>query len=196
MIVGATAASDRVILATSASLYARERLRRVYYSAFSPIPDSSSALPNERPPLVREHRLYQADWLMRFYGFEPAELTSPGVPNLDLHVDPKLAWALRNRDWFPVDVNRASKAELLRVPGIGARNVERILQVRRWHQLRLDDLVRLRIAMQRAVPFVVTADHRPRLLDLDATRLEQRVAPKRFQLDLFGTAQSALTGQL
>ena len=196
MIVGATEASDRVILAASSSLYARERLRRVYYSAFSPIPDSPSALPSAAPPLVREHRLYQADWLMRFYGFGAGELTSPAEPNLDLHVDPKLGWALRNRASFPVDVNRATKAELLRIPGVGAKNVERILQIRRWHRLRLDDLVRLRISMQRALPFLVTADYRPRLLDLDSARLEQRVAPKRFQLDLFAAGASAFSGQL
>ena len=196
MIVGATDASDRVILAASSSLYARERLRRVYYSAFSPIPDSPSALPSAAPPLVREHRLYQADWLMRFYGFGAGELTSAAQPNLDLHVDPKLGWALRNRESFPVDVNRASKAELLRIPGVGAKNVERILQVRRWRRLRLDDLVRLRISMQRALPFLVTADYRPRLLDLDSVRLEQRVAPKRFQLDLFAAGASAFSGQL
>jgi predicted DNA-binding helix-hairpin-helix protein len=95
-----------------------------------------------------------------------------------------------------VDVNRASKAELLRIPGVGAKNVQRILQIRRWHVLRLDDLVRLRISMQRALPFLVTADYRPRLLDLDSARLEQRVAPRRFQLDLFAAGQSALTGQL
>ncbi len=196
MIVGATDASDRAILDASSSLYARERLRRVYYSAYSPIPDSSSALPSEQPPLVREHRLYQADWLMRFYGFGAGELTSPGQPNLDLHVDPKLGWALRNRAHFPIDVNRASKAELLRIPGVGAKNVQRILQIRRWHQLRLDDLVRLRISMRRALPFLITSDYRPRLLDLDSSRLEQRVAPRRFQLDLFAAGQSAFSGQL
>ena len=108
-------------LATATRLYDRFKLRRVYYSAYSPIPHGDARLPNLGPPLVREHRLYQSDWLMRFYGFAAAEITSPDHPNLDLDVDPKLAWALRHRGFFPVDLNRAEKWQLLRVPGLGAR---------------------------------------------------------------------------
>src|SRR5690606_28979276 len=105
MIVGADATPDATILGTSARLYGSYRLRRVYYSAFSPIPDASKALPSMKPPLMREHRLYQADWLMRFYGFDQREILA-GQPDgmLDLAIDPKLAWALRNRGFFPVDV--------------------------------------------------------------------------------------------
>ncbi|MEP6692684.1 MAG: putative DNA modification/repair radical SAM protein, partial [Gemmatimonadaceae bacterium] len=142
MIVGATDASDAAILSTATRLYDVQRLRRVYYSAFSPIPDASPDLPPAAPPLVREHRLYQADWLVRFYGFCAAELTTEARPNLDLAIDPKLAWALDHRERFPVDINRASKHDLLRIPGIGARSVKRILAARRWHRLRLDDLTR------------------------------------------------------
>lgn len=119
MIVGATEASDATILAQASSLYSRQKLRRVYYPAFSPIPDSSSKLPLIAPPLVREHRLYQADWLMRFYEFKVGELTAPDAPNLDLSLDPKLSWALRNRQIFPVDLNKAPRQLLLRVPGAG-----------------------------------------------------------------------------
>ncbi|MEO7454900.1 MAG: putative DNA modification/repair radical SAM protein [Gemmatimonadaceae bacterium] len=197
LIVGATPASDATILATSTDLYATHRLRRVYYSAFSPIPDSPGVLPSMSPPLVREHRLYQADWLMRFYGFRSDELTTAAAPNLDLELDPKLAWAMRNRALFPVDVNAAPKAMLLRIPGIGARSVERMLAARRWHRLRLADLVRLRVASSRAMPFVITADHNPDARLIDTVNLRDRLLRRHSQLDLFASAaRSATTGEL
>lgn len=196
MIIGATDAPDLAILRTSTALYERQRLRRVYYSAFSPIPDASSLLPLVAPPLLREHRLYQADWLIRFYDFRAEEIAAPDRPNLDLDVDPTLGWALRNRHLFPVDVNKAPEESLLRIPGIGKRNVERILQVRRWHRLRLADLAKLRIPLQRAMPFIVAADHTPTLLGLDAADLRDRVAPRRQQLDLFDVRRSAASGEL
>ncbi|MDQ6625790.1 MAG: putative DNA modification/repair radical SAM protein, partial [Verrucomicrobiota bacterium] len=127
MIIGATDTSDAVILDRATSLYETQKLRRVYYSAFSPIPDASRKLPLIAPPLVREHRLYQADWLVRFYGYKAQELTTAASPNLDLTIDPKLAWALRNRHVFPVDLNKAARQLLLRVPGLGTKSVERIL---------------------------------------------------------------------
>jgi putative DNA modification/repair radical SAM protein len=196
MIIGATDASDLAILTTAAELYAHMGLRRVYYSAFVPIPGASPALPAVAPPVLREQRLYQADWLIRSYGFTPDELTTAGEPNLDLSLDPKLAWALRNRDRFPVDVNRASPAELLRVPGVGARNVERIVKIRRWHRLRLADLLRLKVQVKRALPFLVTADHTPHLLRADAVDLRDRIAPAPQQLDLFEVQRSAAGGEL
>jgi putative DNA modification/repair radical SAM protein len=186
MIVGATPATDATILARASSLYGQQGLRRVYYSAFSPIPDASSKLPLVAPPLVREHRLYQADWLMRFYGFEVTELTAPVEPNLPLHIDPKLAWALRNREKFPVDLNKAPRELLLRVPGLGVRNVDRIIKIRRWHNLRLDDLTRLRVPLNKAMPFVIVADHSPRLLESDTVMRRFATAPA--QLDLFELA--------
>ena len=189
MIVGATDATDATILSAASELYAGPQLRRVYYSAFSPIPDASEVLPARPAPLLREHRLYQADWLMRFYGFDAAELTTPDRPNLDHGADPKLAWALRNRGRFPVDVNRAPKEDLLRVPGLGVRTVKRILAARRWHRIRTEDLARLMVPLRRALPFISTADHTPALLD--AADLRARVAPSRAQTDLFELATAA-----
>ncbi|MDR6293955.1 putative DNA modification/repair radical SAM protein [Inquilinus ginsengisoli] len=184
LIVGADGADDSTILGTVAGLYAGYRLKRVYYSAFSPIPEASSALPPQAPPLQREHRLYQADWLMRFYGFDAGEILA-GVPGgmLDLAIDPKLAWALRHRDRFPVDVNRAERGLMLRIPGLGARTVERIVETRRHHSLRLADLARLTGALKRALPFIIAADHRPTWL-LDRADLRARLAPPT-QLSLF-----------
>ena len=194
MIVGATDASDATILQASADLYARERLRRVYFSAYSPIPDASTSLPPSAPPLLREHRLYQADWLMRFYGFGVRELAPVERPNLELEIDPKLSWALLHRDDFPVDLNRADRPALLRVPGLGVRNVDRIVRMRRWRRVRVDDLAKLRVPLARALPFVVTADHLPGSLT-DRLDLRRRIA-RRDQLDLFAVERSALSGQL
>ncbi|RYE76793.1 MAG: putative DNA modification/repair radical SAM protein, partial [Myxococcales bacterium] len=159
VLVGASAASDRVLLATSHRLYDAHRLRRVYYSAYSPIPGADPRLPPAAPPLAREHRLYQADWLMRFYGFDDGELTLPEQPDLDLEIDPKLAWALRHREQFPVDLNTAPREMLLRIPGLGVKSVERILTMRPHRAVRLDDLGRLGVVVGRARAFVQTADH-------------------------------------
>ncbi|CAN5465418.1 putative DNA modification/repair radical SAM protein [soil metagenome] len=196
MIVGATDASDATILHQASLLYARQKLRRVYYSAFSPIPDASSKLPLQAPPLVREHRLYQADWLVRFYGFAAPELTTKETPNLDLTIDPKLAWALRHRSLFPVDLNKAPRHLLLRIPGLGTKGVERILRIRRWHKLRLEDLFRLRLPMKKVLPFVTTADENPhnRVLERDDLAATLVVRPK--QLDLFAIEPSVVDGQL
>jgi predicted DNA-binding helix-hairpin-helix protein len=198
MVIGATQSSDAQILQTSSDLYRRYELRRVYYSAFSPIPDADSRLPSRPPPLVREHRLYQADWLMRFYGFDVGEIVTADMPNLDLQLDPKHAWALRNRDQFPVDVNKADREILLRVPGIGVRNVNRILQLRRHQTIRLQHLKRLRVALKRAKPFIVTADYRPavELPDRPEPLLQRSHSVTQRQLLLFDTgAAGALTGQ-
>ncbi|MBT8460983.1 MAG: putative DNA modification/repair radical SAM protein, partial [Gemmatimonadetes bacterium] len=183
MIVGATPSTDRDVLGTAQRLYRRHRLRRVYYSAFSPIPAASSRLPLRSPPLLREHRLYQADWLLRFYGFEVDEIAGHDAPSLDLDLDPKAAWALRNRDRFPVDVNRADREALLRIPGLGVRSVSRILSSRRHRRLRLDDLHRLGARLDKARHFLATADYTPRTLD--AAGLEARLRPDAFQTDLF-----------
>ncbi|MEY3897671.1 MAG: hypothetical protein RLZZ214_3192 [Verrucomicrobiota bacterium] len=185
VIVGADTSTDADFLARSDDLYGNYKMRRVYYSAFSPIPEPSSLLPLKAPPLLREHRLYQADWLMRFYGFKTSEILSPETPNLDLELDPKLAWALRNRQDFPVDIQTASREVLLRVPGLGVRNVERILQIRRFTRIRLADLARLRVSLSKVQPFLKTEDHNPASYLLDSDALRARFVPKPAQLELF-----------
>nr|WP_298415881.1 putative DNA modification/repair radical SAM protein [uncultured Halomonas sp.] len=189
IIVGADPSTDAHILQTSSALYAGYALRRVYYSAFSPIPDASMRLPVQQPPLLREHRLYQADWLMRFYGYAANEITQSPDPGtapgmLSLEVDPKLGWALANRGFFPVDINRDSKARLLRVPGLGVRSVDRILQIRRVQKVRLEDLVAMRAGVKKAMPFIVCANHHPSLNELDSDRLRARYTPTAQQLSL------------
>jgi len=197
MIIGATPTTDATILQEANALYSNHKLRRVYYSAFSPIPDSSSKLPLIAPPLVREHRLYQADWLIRFYGFKVDEITIGPDTNLDLAIDPKLAWALRNRHMFPIDLNRATRDLLLRVPGLGTKTVERIIRLRRWHKLRLDDLARLHLPVKKVLPFVIVADHNAAALVIDSDKLAARFKPPTAQLDLFShSEQSVVTGQL
>ena len=187
MIVGADAANDADIVGRASALYQGFQLRRVYYSAFSPIPDASAVLPLKRPPLIREHRLYQSDWLMRFYGFAPEEVMHATDDDgmLPLDIDPKLAWALKFRDRFPVDVNRAPREALLRVPGLGARAVDAVLAARRLRRLRLDDVARLTVSVAKVRPFLIAADWRPTLLT-DRADLRALVAPKReTQLELF-----------
>jgi putative DNA modification/repair radical SAM protein len=187
LIVGADGAPDTEIIDRSASLYSGYGLRRVYYSAFSPIPDASSILPSARPPLMREHRLYQADWLMRFYGFTPPEIGEAMTGGmLDLAIDPKLAWALNRRDQFPVNVNTADRERLLRVPGLGVKSVNRILSVRGWRTLRLEDVARLCRGIDKVRPFITTLDWTPGGLT-DALDLRARISPdpKPVQLSLF-----------
>ncbi|WP_181700210.1 putative DNA modification/repair radical SAM protein [Chthonobacter albigriseus] len=185
MIVGADDTTDATILERSANLYGSYQLKRVYFSAFSPIPDASSALPLLKPPMMREHRLYQADWLMRFYGFDRKEIVD-GAPGgmLDLTVDPKLAWALSTRDRFPVDINRADRETLLRVPGLGVKSVDRLIASRRWTTLRLADLGRIVKSLDAVRPFVVAADWHPGSA-LDRLDLKAKLAPSPEQLSLF-----------
>jgi putative DNA modification/repair radical SAM protein len=189
MIVGADDADDRSILSTSSGLYGDFRMRRVYYSGFSPIPDASSTLPLKPPPLLREHRLYQADWLLRFYEFSVEEIApdpkSGGSGMLDLDIDPKLAWALRHPEQFPVNLNTAPREMLLRVPGLGTRNVDRILLARRHGKVRLDDIARLRAPLQKMLPFIQVPGHHPRKRLDDPAALRAQLAPKPRQQDLF-----------
>lgn len=185
MIVGATASPDAEILNTSQELYKKFSLKRVYYSAYSPIPNADALLPAEKPSLVRENRLYQADWLLRFYGFTANELVNDKNPNLALDIDPKTGWALGHRGSFPVDVNKSPKSALLRIPGVGVKNVERILQLRQFHKITLLDLQKMHIAISRAKYFVITADHNPNIWLLDSEALEARLKPKAVQLSLF-----------
>ena len=156
MIVGATPESDRHILSLTEGLYRKYRLKRVFFSAYMPVSDHKS-LPvpaGFKPPLLREHRLYQADWLLRFYGFTAQEILDDSHPNFDEALDPKSDWALRHPEFFPVEVNRADYEAILRVPGIGMRGAERIVAARRYGPLSFEGLKRLGIVMKRAQYFI------------------------------------------
>jgi putative DNA modification/repair radical SAM protein len=187
MVVGATVASDRQILTTATHLYGQYKLRRIYYTGFSPYPEADARLPLKASPRMREHRLYQSDWLMRYYGFAASELTTAEAPDLSLTEDPKTVWAKAHPEFFPVDVNDAPREVLLRVPGVGYRSVERILSIRKYHRLLLDDLRKLHVRVKNALPYLITIDHLPAL---QVTQPEP-VPPA--QLNLFAAA-SALTG--
>jgi putative DNA modification/repair radical SAM protein len=154
LIVGATNESDRQIVTLSEQLYQRLDLKRVYYSAFIPVVADTRlpALPNS--PLRREHRLYQADWLLRYYGFSAQELLDAERPNLETDLDPKTGWALRHLELFPVEINRADYEVLLRIPGIGVRSAQRIVRARRQGHLSIDDLVKLGVVLKRARYFL------------------------------------------
>ena len=185
VIVGADATTDTALIAKSEHLYGTFGLKRVYYSAFSPIPDGAAMLPLKAPPLQREHRLYQADWLIRYYDFSATEVADAAEDGMfPLDVDPKLAWALRHRGRFPVDVNTAPREMLLRVPGLGARAVDKIVKARRHTTLRLADVGRLTSALKRTRPFLIAADHRPTHLT-DRLDLRARLAEPAKQLSLF-----------
>jgi len=204
LIVGATPESDRDIITLTEGLYNRLELKRVYYSAF--IPGSSDirlpALPT--PPLLREHRLYQADWLLRFYGFSAHELLDEAHPNLDMRFDPKSDWALRHLELFPVEVNRVDYEVLLRVPGIGVRSAQRIVQARQGTRLGELELKKLGVVLKRARYFLIAGGRYLGGIRLDGPRLVERLlAPPRRpsrldQLELFAALPdvSALTGEL
>lgn len=197
MIVGATNSSDRDIMLKADTLYKKQSLKRVYYSAFSPIPDGDPNLPLIKPPMMREHRLYQTDWLIRLYGFDVNEVLPENVQKLDLEMDPKLAWALRNRHLFPLDLNTAPREMLLRVPGLGIRNVDRILQARVIRKIRFDDLIRMRVNLNKVKFFVTTHDDHSNTKLLDSPLLQTLMTEKEtVQLDLFDAALGAVTGEI
>ena len=185
LIVGATPESDYKILNLSENLYNKFNLKRVYYSAYVPVVKNEKALPDiTHPPLVREHRLYQADWLLRFYGFKAKELLSNENENFDLNFDPKTSWALNNINNFPMEINKASYNELLRIPGVGVRSAQRILITRRVHSLSFEDLKKIGVVLKRAKYFItckgkyygdVSFDNekiRTRLLYMDKPKLD------------------------
>lgn len=189
MIVGADAAEDRTILLKADKLYQNYSLKRVYYSAFSPIPDASKVLPLQAAPLQREHRLYQADWLLRVYGFSMEELNQAmdaRTGMLDADIDPKLAWALHNRHLFPVDVNRADYETLLRIPGVGLTSAKRIVAQRRSGNIRLDDLKKMRLPLSKLKPFVQTLDYHPAGEEAESGVIKRRLTQAaQAQLSLF-----------
>ena len=190
MIVGADSSDDQTILSTAETLYGSYKLKRVYYSAFSPIPQSPGSVPLAPPPMQREHRLYQADFLLRSYGFQASELL-PEAGNLALDIDPKLAWALSHREHFPLDLNMAEESMISRVPGIGLRNARRLVELRRLRRIRYADLVRLRCSMKKIAPFIVAADYRPAQGAAASEVLRRSMAEQPRQLDLWTELQAA-----
>jgi predicted DNA-binding helix-hairpin-helix protein len=194
MVVGATASTDREIMQRADGLYRQYGLRRIYYTGFSPYPKADLRLPLAATPMVREHRLYQADWLIRFYGFNATEITTPENPHLDLTADPKTQWARRHPEFFPIDVNSAPRETLLRVPGLGYRNVDRILSIRRYHRIILEDLRRLHVSLKSVSPWIVTANSLPVSPAVNTPPAEQ------LTLELVpndpSTVSSTLNGQL
>lgn len=197
MIVGATPNTDRDIMLKASHLYQNYKLKRVYYSAFSPIQNAHPSLPLKSPPLIREHRLYQTDWLLRFYGFTADEILPATHAYLDLNMDPKLSWATRNQNFFPVDVNVASKEKLLRVPGLGVRTVLKIIETRRFRKLRLEDLGKLHVQVAKVKYFITALDFSPALRLLDSANFAQTVKKEvPVQLELFSASHSAITGEV
>lgn len=190
MIVGADASDDHTILNTAETLYGSYKLKRVYYSAFSPIPQSPGSVPLAPPPLLREHRLYQADFLLRGYGFTVGELM-PQTGNLALDIDPKLAWALGNREHFPMDLNRVDASLIPRIPGIGLRNAKRLVELRRLRRIRWEDLSRLRCSLKKLAPFVVTADYKPAQGATSSDLLRKHMADAPQQMNLWPELQAA-----
>ena len=182
LVVGATPESDTQILRLSDSLYKNQGLKRVYYSGYIPIATDERIPAFTTPPLLREHRLYQADWLMRQYGFEIDEILDPEHENLDEQVDPKLGWALRNPQAFPIDVNRADLRTLLRVPGLGHKSAHRILAARKSGLVRVADLKKFGVIWKRAKYFLQVPDHAIRYLDWHPDQLRDRLtAPMAIQ---------------
>lgn len=160
MIVGATDETDLKIIKVADHFYQNFNMKRVYYSGYVPmLEDSRLPSIHSQVPMLRENRLYQADWLMRFYGFQADEILDKSNPFLDLEVDPKLAWALRHLDQFPINVNSASKEMILRIPGVGTKSVRKILMARKFQKLTLENLVKIGVAINRAKYFIEFESH-------------------------------------
>jgi putative DNA modification/repair radical SAM protein len=173
MVIGATPETDKDIMHTADAFYRNFSLKRVYYSGYIPISnDSRMPVLGTQPPLIRENRLYQTDWLMRFYGFHVNELLNDANPHLDIEIDPKLSWALRNLQHFPVDINVASYKVILRVPGIGVGSAKKIVQARKFGKLRIDQLQKIGVAYNRAKHFIKCADSPYQLKDYQGTQIK------------------------
>ncbi|MFD2582605.1 putative DNA modification/repair radical SAM protein [Pedobacter vanadiisoli] len=173
MVIGATPESDKDIMYTANAFYQNFSLKRVYYSGYVPISnDSRMPVLGTQLPLLRENRLYQTDWLMRFYGFKVQEILNDANPNLDVDIDPKLSWAIRNMQHFPVDINQADYKMILRIPGIGVMSAQKIVQARKFGKLRVDQLKKIGIAYNKAKHFMVCADSPYQLRDYQGTQIK------------------------
>jgi len=201
LIVGATPETDKDILKLSSVMYDKALLKRVYYSAYIPVNDDKN-LPSviTKPPLLREHRLYQADWLLRFYDFSYDEIVSDEFPNLDEEVDPKTSWALHNLKYFPMEINTASKDELLRIPGIGVRGVFKILKARKFKSLDFDDLKKLKVTIKRAKYFITCKGKYQKEIPFEDDRIRTALVKPKLkkieQTSLFDLQYSSITGEL
>jgi putative DNA modification/repair radical SAM protein len=183
MIIGASPEYENQILKLTESLYKKYKLKRVFFSAYMPVSDNS-LLPSldTKPPLLREHRLYQADWLMRYYKFRADEILDDKTPNFNPFIDPKCNWAVNHPEFFPVEANRASYDDLLRVPGIGVRSAQKILIARRWHSLNFADLKKLGVVLKRAQYFLIAGGKRAQNLGIKrADVLETLMSKKEFE---------------
>lgn len=173
MVIGATSESDKDIMYTANAFYKNFALKRVYYSGYVPISnDTRMPVLGTQPPLLRENRLYQTDWLMRFYGFKVQELLNDANPNLDVDIDPKLSWAIRNMQHFPVDINKADYRMILRIPGIGVMSAQKIVQARKFGKLRIDQLKKIGVAYNRAKHFITCLDSPFQLKDYQGTQIK------------------------
>jgi putative DNA modification/repair radical SAM protein len=192
LILGASPENDLQVLTLADDLYKQQRLKRVYYSGYVPIATDNRVPALKAPPLVRENRVYQADWLLRFYKFSVDEIVSEVHPNLDLEVDPKVSYALRNPEKFPVDINKADYEMILRVPGIGVKSAMKIVKSRVHQRLNLDHLQRMGVALKRARFFITCPGSQHQHKDYEAHRLRQMIlssesaARQTPQLSLFG----------
>ena len=195
MIVGASGETDLQILTLSAGFYKQQQMKRVYFSGYVPI-NADKRLPviTTKPPLLREHRLYQADWLMRFYKFEYNEILDEKNPFLDPDLDPKVMWALRHPECFPVDLQTADYEMILRVPGIGVRSAQLIVSGRRYSKIRLEHLKKMGVVLKRAKYFIYNSDVPPELHRLYPEMIRPLLVakPKYDQLDLFDSMPAAL----
>lgn len=200
LIVGATPETDMEILNLSSAMYDKALLKRVYYSAYIPV-NNDKNLPiigDSKPPLLREHRLYQADWLLRFYNFKADEILNSDNPNLDEELDPKMVWALNNMQYFPMEINKVSLEELIRIPGIGVRGAYKIINARRFKKLSFDDLKKLKISTKKARYFIVCNGKYQKEIPMyrENIKLDFLQPPKPKELSLFDLDYSAITGEI
>ena len=176
MIVGATGESDKDVMYSAVHYYAKYNMKRVYYSGYVPVlEDKRLPALGTAVPMLRENRLYQTDWLLRFYGFDVRELLNNNHPNLDVDVDPKLSWALRNLDQFPIDINKAEKRMLARIPGLGMKSVNKIIQARRYRKLNLENLKAIGVAFNRAKYFMICDSRDWERRDLTAEKIKSMI---------------------
>lgn len=195
LVIGATPENDQHILSLADRLYKQQKLKRVYYSGYIPISTDERLPVLRQAPLRRENRLYQADWLMRFYGFKATEIVSNQHPDLDLEVDPKMAYALRNPHLFPIDINKADYEMILRIPGVGVKSAKKIVAARRFHALRKEHLKKIGVVWKRAQYFIQCADRDYKTLGFDPKIIRRQIVQKdrsiqaTGQLDLFASAQ-------